>query len=191
MKPLKFVNILTNWSSVVWGMDGLICQVSAWLRVKVIKNVLTNILTNILTLIFVVLSSAKTTEVLGGPTQPPSDLESQQGLVALTPQSSGLEERSPDIQDVIVRMGDPFIEVYLKASGGLNCFDIREYTVERLQDKTVIIPVLRRSKPLTPCEPIRKNFEDKVADLDPNLDSAYLLEVLGFKGWHRRELARP
>lgn len=152
LKLLKFVNFLTNWISVVRGMDGFF-----WL---------------------IFFSSALSIEVLGGPSQPQY-------------QASGLEERSPKVLDVIVRMGDPFIEVYLSASGPLNCYDIREYIVERQQDKTKIIPILRRSAPQTPCEPILQSFEDKVADLDPNLESAYLLEVLGFRGWHKREIAKP
>jgi len=169
MKSLKFVNILTNWKSVVWGMDGRFCFVPA-----------------LLAFVTLVLS----TNVLGGPTQPATkDLTASQQ--ALSGHSSGLEERSPEVLDIVVRMGDPFIEVYLKAAGPLECFDIREYSVKRQEDKTIIIPILRRSKPLTPCEPTRKTFEDKVADLDPNLDSAYLLEVLGFRGWHKRELVRP
>jgi hypothetical protein len=123
-------------------------------------------------------------EVHGGPTQPPLHADSRM----LNP---ALQEVSPKILDVIVRKGDPFIEVYIKALGQLSCYDEREYEVTRQYNKTIIVPRLKRSRPGTPCELRLEEFEDKIADLDPNLESAYSLEVLGYTGWYRKELPKP
>jgi hypothetical protein len=128
------------------------------------------------------INAALSREVHGGPTQP---------LAALELINPGLQEISPHIQEVVVRQGDPFIEVYLKAEAALNCYDVREYDVERHDSKTRIIPRLRRSKPGEPCEQKMESFEDKMADLDPNLESAYSLEILGFMGWISKEFPKP
>jgi hypothetical protein len=158
---LNFVNFLTNWKSVEWGKDGSFF---------------------VLTLIF---AMALSQEIHGGPTQPAAPIPEADTM------NSGLQEMSPHIIDIIVRRGDPFIEVYIKGMGYLRCYDRHEYDVERSDTKTIIIPRLRRSKPGETCEAALEEFEDKVADLDPNLDSAYSLEVLGYTGWYKRELPRP
>lgn len=156
---LKYVKILTNWSSVEWGMDGRFLLLTSMLC-----------------------SFALSKDVHGGPTQPATETEVM---------NSGLQEVSPQILDVIVRRGDPFIEIYIQGLAYRACYDIHEYDVERTATKTVIIPRLKRSKPGEPCEQILEEFEDKVADLDPNLDSAYSLEILGYKGWYKKVLPRP
>jgi len=158
---LKCVNILTNWKSVEWGKVGPFLILTALFNMSLSQ------------------------EAHGGPTQPASPMTETEVM------NSGLQEVSPQIIEIIVRRGDPFIEVYLKGQGFLKCYDIHEYDVERSETKTVIIPRLKRSNPSEPCEQHLEEFEDKVADLDPNLDSAYSLEVLGYKGWYKKELPRP
>lgn len=158
---LKCVKILTNWNSVEWGMVG--------------PFLLLTVLTHM----------TLSQEAHGGPPQPASPMTETEVM------NSGLQEVSPQIIEIIARRGDPFIEVYIKGQGFLKCYDIHEYDVERSDTKTVIIPRLKRSKPSEPCEQQLQEFEDKVADLDPNLDSAYSLEVLGYKGWYKKELPRP
>jgi hypothetical protein len=158
---LKSVNFLTNWISVEWGMVGTFL---------------------LLTILFALSLSQ---EAHGGPTQPAIPMTESEVM------NSGLQEVSPQILDVIVRRGDPFIEIYIRGQGFLKCYDIHEYDVERSATKTVIIPRLKRSRPSEPCEQTLEDFEDKVADLDPNLESAYSLEVLGYKGWYKKELPRP
>jgi hypothetical protein len=160
-KALNYVKILTNWSSVGWGKVGIFLFLTA------ISN------------------KTLSQEAHGGPTQPAPPMTETEVM------NSGLQEVSPQILDIIVRKGDPFIEVYIKGQAFLKCYDIHEYDVERTPTKTIIIPRLKRSKPSEPCEQVFADFEDKVADLDPNLDSAYSLEVLGYKGWYTKELPRP
>jgi hypothetical protein len=135
--------------------------------------------------VLTLLSLALSREIHGGPTQPAFPTTETEI------KNSGLQQVSPQVVDIIVRRGNPFIEVYLKGQGYLKCYDSREYHVERSEDKTIIVPVLKRSKPGEPCEPLFEEFEDKVADLDPNLASAYSLEVLGYKGWYRKDFPRP
>ena len=158
---LKIVNFLTNWISVEWGKVGIFLFLTAFSN-KTLSQ-----------------------EAHGGPTQPAPPMTETEVM------NSGLQEVSPQILDVIVRRGDPFIEIYIKGQAFLKCYDIHEYDVERTPTKTIIIPRLKRSKPSEPCEQIVEDFEDKVADLDPNLDSAYSLEVLGYKGWYTKDLPRP
>ncbi|MEO5667736.1 MAG: hypothetical protein ABIR96_06750 [Bdellovibrionota bacterium] len=158
---MNSVNILTNWSTVEWGKVGPFLILTA------------------------LISMTLSQEAHGGPTQPATPMTETEVM------NSGLQEVSPQILDIVVRRGDPFIEVYLKGMGYLKCYDVHEYDVERGDSKTVIIPRLKRSKPSEPCEQTLGEFEDKVADLDPNLDSAYSLEVLGYKGWYKKELPRP
>jgi len=151
---------MTSLGKVVWGMDGFF-----------------------FVLAFLLGNMALSKEARGGPTQPALPADSE----LLNP---GLQEVSPQIQEIIVRKGDPFIEVYIKALGYLSCYDTREYAVTREDSKTIIVPRLKRSRPGEKCEFILEEFEDKIADLDPNLDSAYSLEVLGYKGWYKKELPR-
>jgi len=158
---LNYVNFLTNWISVEWG------KVGPFLVLTAICNM------------------TLSQEAHGGPTQPASPMTETEVM------NSGLQEVSPQILDIIVRRGDPFIEIYIRGLAFLKCYDIHEYDVERRDTKTVIVPRLKRSKPSEPCEQVLTEFEDKVADLDPNLDSAYSLEVLGYKGWYKKELPRP
>lgn len=123
-------------------------------------------------------------EAIGGPTQPPLPADSE----LLNP---GLQEISPHIHDIIIRKDGPFIEVYIHALGALDCYDMREYEVTRLSSQTIIVPRLKRSRPGSECDSKLQEFEDKVADLDPSLDSAYSLEILGYLGWHKKELLKP
>lgn len=100
-------------------------------------------------------------------------------------------ERSPTVLEVVVRKGSPFIEVYLKAMAPINCYDVREYSVRRDTERTIIVPVLRNSQPGKDCGLEEAIYEDKVADLDPTQESAYEIEVLGYRGWHSYNLNRP
>lgn len=93
--------------------------------------------------------------------------------------------------EVVVRKGTPFIEVYLRAQAAVDCYDVREYSVRREAERTVIIPVMRNSRPGKSCDPSESSYEDKVADLDPNQESAYQIDVLGYRGWHTYNLNRP
>jgi hypothetical protein len=101
---------------------------------------------------------------------------------------SRLEEVSPLVDDVEIVRGDPYIEVFVKGTGHLACYDVREFVVEKLPHETRIIPRLRRSKPKEPCPSGLMTFRDKAADLDPTQPSSKRIAVLGFRGWHYRTL---
>ncbi len=116
-------------------------------------------------------------QALGGPSQPPS-------------LQNHFEEISPLIQDIEIKKGDPFIEVFIVGAGNLDCYDVREFAVEKMPNSTHIIPRLRRLNPLKPCKIGLKTFRDKAADLDPANPSSYQIEVLSYKGWQKRSLPR-
>jgi hypothetical protein len=101
-----------------------------------------------------------------------------------------LEEISPIIDDVELKPGDPYVEVFVTGVAHTDCYDVREFDVQRLEaeGKTRIIPRLRRSNSFKPCRLGLKPFRDKAADLDPNLASSREVEVLGFRGLHVRRL---
>ncbi len=99
-------------------------------------------------------------------------------------------EVSPLIQTIEIQKGDPFIEVFISGWGHLDCFDAREFVVERNASSTAIVPRLRRFNATRPCKLGLKFFRDKAADLDPALASSYEIEVLGYKGWEKRSLSR-
>lgn len=112
---------------------------------------------------------------LGGATQPPDP-------------HSRLEEVSPLIDDIEVVQGNPYLEVFIAGQGHLDCYDIREFQVDKTADATQIIPRLRRSKPEKSCNLGLKRFRDKAADLDPASPASNEIQVLGFRGWHKRKL---
>lgn len=114
---------------------------------------------------------------LGGATQP-------QGP------HSRLEEVSPLIDAVEVKKGDPYLEVFITGHGHLDCYDVREFVVDRKADVTEIIPRLRRSSPDKPCKVKLQSFRDKAADLDPYARASYNIQVLGFRGWHPLSVPR-
>ncbi len=100
-----------------------------------------------------------------------------------------LEEVSPLIEEVELVPGDPYLEIFVRGSGHLDCYDVREFAVEKTSDATLIIPRLRRSAPSTPCKMGLKTFRDKAADLDPRIPSSKEIRVLGFRGWHGRSIS--
>ena len=114
--------------------------------------------------------------VLGGPSQP--------HLVA----QPRLEEIAPIIENVEIKKGDPFIEVFITGTGHLDCYDSREYQVEVGTTSTRIIPRLKRTNALRSCKKDLKSFRDKAADLDPYNPASQEVEVLGFRGIHRKRL---
>lgn len=114
----------------------------------------------------------------GGPTQPQ----------ILTP--NHFSEVSPLLQDVEIKKGEPFIEVFIEGWGHLDCFTVREFLVEKKAQSTQIIPRLRRVDTASKCKLGLKMFRDKAADLDPNNPASYEIEVLGYKGWEKRSLPR-
>jgi len=106
-----------------------------------------------------------------------------------TPAATHFEEVSPLIEDIELKRGDPFIEVFITGSGHIDCYDSREYVVEKLERKIRIIARLRRLPTSKRCKLGVKTFKDKAADLDPQSPASYEVEVLGFKGWSRRTMA--
>jgi hypothetical protein len=110
------------------------------------------------------------------------------GAVSRREAPSRLEEISPLIQDIELIKGDPFIEVFIKGSAHLSCYDVREFVVEKKADRTLIIPRFRRSDSEKPCKLGLKEFRDKAADLDPANPASYRVEALGFRGWSRKIL---
>jgi len=99
---------------------------------------------------------------------------------------SAFEEVSPLIEEVLVKQGEPFVEVFLRGLGHLNCYDVREFQVEKTERGTQIVPRLRRLNPSKPCMLGLKEFYDKAADLDPANPSTQNIEVLGYRGWVKK-----
>ncbi len=107
---------------------------------------------------------------LGGATQPESP-------------HSRLEEVAPLIESVEIIPSKPYLEVFVTGTGHLDCFNVREFIVEKTEEATLIIPRLRRSDPNSPCRLGLSSFRDKAADLDPSVASSKKIRVLGFRGW--------
>lgn len=101
---------------------------------------------------------------------------------------SRLEEVSPLVEDIEIKKGDPYLEVFIGGLGHLDCYDVREFVVEKMSGETRIIPRLRRSDSHKPCKLGLKRFKDKAADLDPHSPASEQIAVLGFSGWHKRHL---
>lgn len=101
---------------------------------------------------------------------------------------SRLEEVSPLVEDIEIKKGDPYLEVFIGGLGHLDCYDVREFSVEKVEGETRIVPRLRRSDAHKPCKLGLKRFKDKAADLDPQNPASLKIAVLGFSGWHRREI---
>lgn len=101
-----------------------------------------------------------------------------------------LEEISPLVNDVEIKKGDPFIEVFVSGTAHTDCYDVREYVVEKTDAKTLIVPRFRRSNSEKACRVGLRDFRDKAADLDPANLASYQIEVLGFRGWVKSRLAR-
>jgi len=128
--------------------------------------------------------------VLGGPSQP---LSGRTGNDPAPHQLSlpRLEEASPIIEDIEIKPGQPYTEVFVTGLAHLDCYDVREFHVEvhEAEKSTRIIPRLRRSNSFKPCRLGLKTFRDKAADIDPNLPTSQIIEVLGFRGLHTRHLS--
>lgn len=99
------------------------------------------------------------------------------------PHNSFFEEVSPLIEEVVVKKGDPFVEVFIRAVGHLNCYDVREFQIEKTASATLIVPRLRRLNPSKGCVLGLKEFYDKAADLDPANPATQHIQVLGYRGW--------
>ncbi len=130
---------------------------------------------------------------LGGPFPPQNKSGVLPAPAHLLPLPSGgphtaFEEISPLIESVEIKKGNPFVEIFVKGYGHLDCYDVREFQVERTSHSTQIIPRLRRMNPSKPCKLGIKSFYDKAADLDPSSPSTEIIEVLGYRGWLRRNL---
>jgi hypothetical protein len=98
-------------------------------------------------------------------------------------------EISPQVEDVEVKVGDPFIEVFVKGTVTKDCFEHQEYHVEKMADHTRIIPRFRTSSPDQVCKNKKnESFRDKAADLDPHHPSSAEVRVLGYQGWIVRKL---
>jgi hypothetical protein len=102
----------------------------------------------------------------------------------------GFEELAPVVTDVVVKKGDPFVEVFI--TGYVNedfCFEKKEYAVEGDANETRIIVRFRKSSGGPACKGGRKFFSDKAADLDPNSPAAKIVKVLGYYGWQEARLS--
>jgi len=116
----------------------------------------------------------------------PSVLRAQSGsqdTTVLRPVSRFVEF-SPKIVAVEVLKGDPFLEVFVSGYATVDCFDIREYHVEKYDTHTSVVPRFRSSKPDELCKSPMVMFREKAADLDPNSPASGRVEVLGEAGWH-------
>lgn len=132
--------------------------------------------------------TAISANVLGGPGQPqvvpPGSSPAAPHQLSLP----RLEEIAPLIEDVELKPGTPYMEVFVTGLAHLDCYDVREFHVEFLEaeKKTRIVPRFRRSNSFKPCRLGLKTFRDKAADLDPALPTSQEVEVLGFRGLHVR-----
>ena len=100
------------------------------------------------------------------------------------------EEISPLVTHVELKMGDPFIEVFISGMAELDCFDVHEFVVEKKNDRTLVIPRFRRSNPEMSCKGELKEFHDKAADLDPANVASRKVDVLGYRGWIHESISR-
>lgn len=101
----------------------------------------------------------------------------------------GFLEVAPVISQVVIKKGDPFIEVFINGDVPEgDCYDKKEFIVEALKDETQVIARFRRLNPEQPCRSKIKSFSEKVADLDPNNPASKVVQVLGYYGWTRGEL---
>lgn len=102
--------------------------------------------------------------------------------------SKPFSEVCPQIDDVQVKLGDPFVEVFVMGTAAKECFDQQEYHVVIEADRTLIIPRFRNSNPEVPCKTKGPSqFTDKAADLDPNHPATGNVSVLSFQGWIHRK----
>jgi len=104
----------------------------------------------------------------------------------------GFYEIAPRIIKVEVKMGEPFVEVFV--SGELpeeGCYEKKEYIVEPLKSHTQIIARFRKDQSGKNCQKIDRVFYEKIADLDPAQSSSKKVEVLGFEGWIEGTLDEP
>ena len=80
------------------------------------------------------------------------------------------------------------IEVFLTGEAKTDCYDLREFVVQKEASKVMIVPRFRFSKPDHECQGSLKTFHAKVADLDPANPASYHVRVLGYLGWIHRDL---
>ena len=124
-------------------------------------------------------------EVLGGPTQPALSALKTSGAPS---QFDSLVEIAPNITDVEIKKSASSIEVFLTGEAKLECYDLREFVVQKEAAKVMIVPRFRSSKPDHECQGSLKTFHAKVADLDPANSASYHVRVLGYLGWIHRDL---
>ena len=99
------------------------------------------------------------------------------------------EEVAPEVEEVLVKKGDPFVEVSIRAVLPDSCFHLHDVFISTEGNRTRITPRYRWKAPdgNTRCRRSRRDFIEKIADLDPHAESTRALEVLGFDGWHEAQ----
>ncbi len=114
-------------------------------------------------------------------------------LLSYSPSFAGgivepFREIAPLLDRVVVKQGDPFIEVFIDGWVATDCYKNQEFLVEKLKDRTQIVARFRQVHIEIPCDQKLKKISMKIADLDPKLEISRTVDVLGFKGWHRTHL---
>ncbi len=102
--------------------------------------------------------------------------------------NEGFEEFSPIVEDIQVNRNEHFLEVFVEGWAAMDCFEARDYAVQKLVDRTRIVPRFRKRMPEKKCSKELKKFREKAADLDLSNPASYNLEVLGFHGWHAKKI---
>jgi hypothetical protein len=92
-------------------------------------------------------------------------------------------EKSPIIDEVEVFIGDPFVEVFIRGRVEKDCFSDREYSIEKKENETIIIPRFKTFDIDRKCESRLVDFREKAADLDPQSPSSRKIKVLSYLGW--------
>ena len=102
-----------------------------------------------------------------------------------------LVEQSPLIDEVEIIKGDNFLEVFVSGTSETDCYEFREYEVEKKENFIQIIARFRTAQADKVCTKLMKNFREKVADLDANDPRSRTVKVLGYNGWHTATFALP
>ena len=92
-------------------------------------------------------------------------------------------EKSPYVDDVELVIGDPFLEIFVNGKAELGCYTHHEYSVEKKENETLIVPRFRSFDIDKKCEAKLEPFREKAADLVVDSPSSSLIKVLGFNGW--------
>jgi len=94
-----------------------------------------------------------------------------------------LEHKSPHISKAYFQNSHPFQELVIEGQAELDCFTLTNGDVVKKGSETLIIPKLIRVNPTLECQSKFKEFEKKIALIDPNLPSSQKIRVLGNLGW--------